>query len=309
MKRLVISGILFAMTVSGSALAEEGAAEPLDVLVFTKTSGFQHSVTKWDENGVSLVDETFRSLAEQNNWRITASKDGGMISTSRLQDFDVVVFYTSGDLTEEGTDGFPPMSETGVDELIEWIENGGGFVATHSASDTFRETDGIVHPYIECLGGEFAGHGPQFRGTVRVTSEDHPAMQSVPQGWTIHEEWYVHTNINEPVLHVCAVLEPNRMRSNNEMYEGPDMPIKWVRTLGEGRIFYTAMGHREDVWTNDVFQANLVDAVHWVSGQGVTDAAPNFDEAVPKTVEESYKRAVGRIGQRQAEKLQDEAGE
>ena len=52
-----------------------------------------------------------------------------------------------------------------------------------------------------------------------------------------------------------------------EDYQRPNFPATWARMHGKGRVFYTSLGHRDDVWTNPVFQNLLVGALSWATGQ------------------------------------------
>ena len=45
-----------------------------------------------------------------------------------------------------------------------------------------------------------------------------------------------------------------------------DMPIAWAKTYGSGRVFYTALGHREEVWQDSRFQDHLLGAIRWALG-------------------------------------------
>ena len=51
------------------------------------------------------------------------------------------------------------------------------------------------------------------------------------------------------------------------MYERPNFPITWARPYGKGRVFYTSMGHREDVWENPMYQGLLLGALGWATGR------------------------------------------
>jgi len=56
---------------------------------------------------------------------------------------------------------------------------------------------------------------------------------------------------------------------------GGDYPQSWVREFGQGRSFYTSLGHRDDIWTNDdVFRAHLVGGIRWALGLEQGDATP-----------------------------------
>ena len=46
--------------------------------------------------------------------------------------------------------------------------------------------------------------------------------------------------------------------------KGGDYPQAWTRTDGRGRVFYTALGHRDDIWSNDpVFRAHVAGGIRW----------------------------------------------
>jgi type 1 glutamine amidotransferase len=46
-----------------------------------------------------------------------------------------------------------------------------------------------------------------------------------------------------------------------------EFPLTWHRNYGKGRVFYTALGHRPEVWRDLRFQTMIVNAVKWTSGQ------------------------------------------
>jgi hypothetical protein len=69
------------------------------------------------------------------------------------------------------------------------------------------------------------------------------------------------------------------------MYQRPPYPATWARMYGQGRVFYTNMGHREDVWTNPVFQEVLMSGLHWAVRDVDADVTPNIDKATPKASE------------------------
>ena len=54
---------------------------------------------------------------------------------------------------------------------------------------------------------------------------------------------------------------------NLKVKKGEDAPVAWTRTEGRGKVFYTSLGHREDVWTNPVWQKHLLGGIAWALGQ------------------------------------------
>jgi hypothetical protein len=256
-------------------------AEPIKVLFLSKSSGFQHSAIKARDDGSNHVADTLAKMASSGDFEVVSTKDASTINAKNLQKFDVVIFYTTGDLTAPGTDKTPVMSGTGVAELKNWIAGGGGFMGYHCASDTFHMSDGSVSPYLKMLGGEFKTHGAQFKGKINVIDKKHPTMKGFEDGWEVLDEWYVFKNKNKENMHVLATLDPGRQREKQaKQYDIPNYPVIWCSTLGEGRVYYNAMGHREDVWDNEAFQNSVWNAIKWADGSGKAKAEPNYAKVV-----------------------------
>jgi len=278
------------LTIVALACAISFTADAQRILFVSKSSGFEHSVVKAREDGGNLVADIFGELAEAHEGvELTATKDASLINAENLKNYDLVIFYTSGNLTESGGDkskgifagdGNPPMGKDGLKDLIEWIEGGGAFMGFHCASDTFHSLTEEPSEYVKLLGGEFERHGQQFMGTVRTADEGHPAMAEFPKDWRIMDEWYLFKNFNMDRIHVLAVLDAGEEREKQKMYDTPAYPVIWCSVVGEGRVYYNAMGHREDVWTNEQFQQTVVAAAAWVLGEGDADAAPNYEEVI-----------------------------
>lgn len=275
---------------------EARAEEQLDVLFLSKSSGYEHAVIKRSEGDPSRVEMVLGELAEQHGFGLSATKDAGSINAADLQDVDVVIFYTTGDLTKSGGtgagifrgDGEGAMGKDGVTDLIKWVEAGGGFVAFHSASDTFKNTDlgladDAVTPYVEMLGAQFRAHGPRnFAGQLMVIDPDHPVAAGLKDGAAVVDEWYAFSQLATDRIHAVALLDAGAEKDAlPKVYGGDPYPVIWTMERGEGRVYYNAMGHREDVWTNPLFQGLVVDAILWAGGEGATQSSPNLSVAHP----------------------------
>jgi type 1 glutamine amidotransferase len=216
-----------------------------------------------------------------------STKDGDVFSPENITKFDAFLFYTTGDLTdEEAKDGSKPMTEEGKKALLEAIHNGKGFVGFHCAADTFHsdgdrgENQPIDErdPYINMVGGEFIVHGSQQTATMTVVDPTFPGASGLGPSFIKHEEWYSLKNFADD-LHVLLVNETKDM--HDECYERPPYPATWIRNHGKGRVFYTSMGHREDVWTSPRFQSLVVGGITWAVGDADADTTPNIKTATP----------------------------
>ena len=257
------------------------------VLFYTRSQGFQHDVIKRPDNNkddvLSFAEKELSKLAEKHGLDIVCTKDGSIFTPEKLAQFDVIAFYTTGNLEKEGGgDKTPPMPKGGRDALVKFIESGKGFVGFHCATDTFGKHAGSgdgdkTDNYIKMVGGEFDGHGAQQNSKIRAVGGFGP-LKDV-KDYEMNEEWYLFKNI-APDMHVILVQESASMREQSYKNRKP-YPMTWARTQGKGRVFYTSMGHREDVWTSDVFHQVVLGGLSWALGNVQVDVKPNLREACP----------------------------
>lgn len=267
------------------------------VLVFTKSSGFQHDAVKlqWKDGQEGFAFPVLRALAAKNNLELVFSKDGSLFTPEYLAQFDAFLFYTTGDLTmiksDPRGDDFPPMTPAGKAALLAAVAAGKGFIGLHSATDTFHSgghndhvpsrwvDDGdAADPYVKMLGAEFIRHGAQQVAKLTVADAKFPGLAAVPAGYAPMEEWYSLKNF-APDLHVLLLQETAGMKGDE--YQRPAYPCTWARQHGKGRVFYTSLGHREDIWTSPVYQSLLEGALNWAVGRVKADVTPNLAIAAP----------------------------
>ena len=273
------------------AFAAPDAAKKHKILFFTKSSGFEHSAITWKNGRPSAAEKTLLELGEKNGWEFEFSKDGSKFSKDYLAQFDTVMFYTTGDLCSPGTDGNPPMTAEGKQALFDYVSSGKGFVGTHSASDTFHTNNEAVKgpdrylnhgekadAYVRFLGGEFIIHGAQQVAKNTVTDPKFPGFENVGADYSFTEEWYSLKDF-VPDIHVLSVIDAPRMTGPH--YARPAYPSTWARKQGQGRVFYTAMGHREDIWTNPVFRDILTGGVKWALGDVQAEVPANIKDVAP----------------------------
>jgi type 1 glutamine amidotransferase len=260
------------------------------ILMFTRSQGFEHSVVKRGKNGEpSLAERTVTDLGKKHNFEVHCTKDGREFLPELLGQYDAFLFETTGDLTKEGGDKQPPMPPEGKKALLKAIADGKGFVGCHCASDTFHspgnrgknQEGDELDPYIVMLGGEFIVHGAQQKAGMHVVDAKFPGAQHL-KDFNLLEEWYALKNF-APDLHVILVQETRDMKG--DMYQRPPFPATWARRHQKGRVFYTSMGHREDVWENPLFQELLVGGLSWATANVKADVPPNMKTATPGAYE------------------------
>lgn len=262
------------------------------VLYFSKSAGFEHSVVKRPaSNQLSHSEQILVDLGKKHGFQVTCTKDGRVFTPETLASYDVIVFFTSGMLTQVGTDKTPAMSLAGKAALLQAVRNGKGFVAVHAANDSFHwqpapggDAESFVahgdkvDPYIAMLGGEFIRHGPQQVATMTVADPRFPGCEGLHGHFEALDEWYTFKDFAKD-LHVILVQETKGMKGID--YRRAAFPATWARREGQGRVFYTSMGHREDVWTNERFQRLLLGGLGWAAGNVEADVTPNLERVTP----------------------------
>jgi type 1 glutamine amidotransferase len=294
-----------AATVAGAGLALSKrlpGASSKSVLVFTKSSGFEHDVVKRNGGKPSLMDDTITDLGRKHGFEVGVTKDGRIFDTDKFHSYAAVVFFTTGDLTSLGTDGKPAMSAKGKQNLLGAIQKKGlGFVGVHAASDTFhpqpdppdRSNRYVVHgeqqdPYLRMLGGEFIVHGGNPRlqdANLIVNDATFPGLEGVASPVSFNEEWYSLKDFTTD-MHVVLTLDTHGMKG--ECYQRAPYPVTWARMHGRGRVFYTAMGDRPENWKNDFFLNLLGGGIRWAIGDVTAQLDTNLKQAAPGYAENKF---------------------
>ena len=256
------------------------------VLYFTRCAGYEHSAVKPIDGGPSYSDKVLTQMGAEHDIEVVCTKDGTVFDGD-LDQYAAIAFYTSGDLcSSKSAQSTPPMSPQGKQKLLDWVKAGGGFVGFHAGNDSFHSKGGRNEtqkvedrdPFIQMIGGEFVSHGPQQVAKMRVTSPYFPGAEELGRSFDMNEEWYALKNF-APDLHVILVQETEGMKG--DCYQRPPFPATWARKHGDGRVFYTSLGHRHDVWDSQEFQDLVEGGFGWVMGMADADVTPNLKEVTP----------------------------
>ena len=275
----------------GAAALSLRAGARQKVLYFTRSAGYEHSPVKREGSRLALSEQTLTEMGRRAGFDVECTKDGRVFDGD-LSQYDLFAFYTTGDLTQPDALQTPPMTAAGKRKFLDAIAAGKGFVGFHSATDTFHskgpanENQKDLDPYIAMLGGEFIIHGAQQEASLLITSK-HPSVRDLGMGEGIafKDEWYALKNF-APDLHVVLVQETKMMKG--ECYQRPNFPCTWARAHGKGRVFYTSLGHREDIWTNPFFQTITMGGMAWALGNVQADITPNIDKVTPQASQLRY---------------------
>ena len=239
---LAITG--FTMTETKKAAANEQEAK-LNILIYSRTAGYRHESI---EPGV----EAMRKLCDEHGYKMTHTEDPASFISDYLANYDVVIFLnTTKDV----------LDETGQKAFKSYIQNGGGFVGVHAASDTEYDWPW----YGKLVGAYFNGHPHIQSADIHITEPEHDCMNHLPNPWLRTDEWYNFRDV-QPGLTVLAKLDEST-------YEGGDMggdhPITWCHEFDGGRSFYTGLGHTNETYQEPEFIQMLHRGILWAAGKEI----------------------------------------
>jgi uncharacterized protein len=266
MKNWLLLGSLFMLLgLCGSIDAQTPARKKL--LFIGEVKGFQH-------DSVSHAMATIERLGQQSGlWDTYLRTDTQLVTKRKLDNnaknlnyFDAVMFYTTGELD---------MNDEQKAALLSFVKDDGkGFLGTHSATDTFYHW----LAYGDLIGAYFNEHPwMQVHAVINVEDRQFPATRHFPASFPIYDEIY---QFKEPYsrdkVRVLMSIDPNSVDLKNPRVHrtDKDFAVTWVKDYGKGRVFYSSLGHREDIWDRPDIQQMWTEAVKWAMGLTQGDAAP-----------------------------------
>jgi uncharacterized protein len=219
------------------------------VLVYTYENMWRHVSNYYARNAVLAMCDT-------RGYTVSSSNDPRVFNAAQLAQFDVVVFaVTSGS----------GMSADGRAAFEAWARAGGGIVGLHSAS--FTELDFPF--YVAAIGPQFNGHVGGTHHAMVTIERPHPITSGL-SAFPLEDEWYVFTERPETVrgVHVLLAIDEDTLPADYPAdakigYHA----IGWTHDngLSGGRVFYTAIGHAIDAYSEPTFLELLGRSIAWAA--------------------------------------------
>lgn len=235
---LLIVAIFSVAGASGLQARTEGSA----ILVYSGTTGYRH-------DSIPAGIDALTAIAKRRGLAVVASEDPGIFSTDSLRRFRAIVLLSCT------TNPKDPASEWLVGDrrtaLQNFVERGGGVLAIHAAADSHYNWPW----YGKLIGGRFERHPSGTpRGTIRSIATGETRQRT--------DEWYYFDDY-DPTSKLLVTLDP---QSIGEKDVNPN-PVSWTRSVGRGRVFYTAMGHTKESYSEPWFLRHIADGLDWVLGR------------------------------------------
>lgn len=253
-----------------------------NVLIFTRTLGYRHD----------SIPVGIRAIASMGRYtgayESVESEDPAMFERDALAAFDAVILLnTTGEFLEPGgpsrSADTPKAQQLAAEvaarrkeNLLEFVRDGKGLVGIHAAADSCYHWP----QYGELLGGWFDGHpwNANDEVTLRIDDPRHalcgmfhsPTMKITDEIYQFREPFA--RDRQRVIVRLDTALTP--MDKPGIKRTDGDFAVSWLRREGRGRVFYCALGHREDIYWNPVVLRHYLAGIQYAIGDYAADDRP-----------------------------------
>lgn len=264
------------ITAALPAEAPAAAKEPRKLLIFSKTNGFRHSSIDAGAKAIALLGEKTGAFTTLH------SEDDAVFEPDQLKQFDAVLMLnTSGEifrpkeLPEDSEQRRKALEreERLKQSLVEFVRSGKGLAGIHAATDTYKDWD----EYNQMMGGAFASHPWHTEVPIRLLDPDHPLLKVFGgKGFTVVDEIYQFRNdtARPSERRMLMSLAPDWPELSKGSRDDDFYPISWIDRYGDGRVFYSSLGHRDEIYWNPQILRHYLAGLQFVLGDLSADAEP-----------------------------------
>jgi len=209
----------------------------------------------WDGHEPHLISRRFERMLRRHAYqtRIMDSLDC-LADEDAVMALDLMVFcWTMGDIKPEYTQA-----------VSRAVGNGAGLAGCHGGlCDAFRGDT----QWQFITGGQWVSHpgGDGVRYTVNICHGSSPLVEGLEDFEVTSEHYYMHI---DPAIEVLATTRFPSAHYYHISNKPVDMPVAWTKFWGNGRVFYTSLGHHDDVFDKSPTAAVLMERGMLWAGAG-----------------------------------------
>ncbi len=181
----------------------------------------------WEGHEPKKCVDIFAPWLEQQGFEVEISHTlDSYLDVDKLKSLDLIVqAFTMSTITREQERG-----------LLEAVKSGVGLAGWHGGlADAFRSNT----EYQFMVGGQWVAHpGGIIDYEVNIINHQDPITAGLSDFKMNSEQYYMHV---DPIVEVLATTTFSAEHAS--WIEGAVMPVVWKKMYGEGRVFYTSLGH------------------------------------------------------------------
>ena len=176
-----------------------------------------------------------------------------------MNEVDLIVqIWTQGTISREQVNG-----------LLSAVASGVGIAGWHGGlGDAFHSSQ----RYEYMIGGQWVEHpgNDGIRYTVNIIDHEDPITAGLDDFEVVSEQYYMHVDPNNKVLATTTFSG-----GHDPWVKDATMPVAWKKVYGEGRVFYSSLGHQPEVYEVPEALTILQRGILWAS-RSKFESTPNL---------------------------------
>ena len=189
----------------------------------------------WDGHEPQLTSKRFAGLLREAGFQVEISDTlESLANLEELMELDLLVAcWTMGEIPGEYTKNVAKAVGAGV-----------GLAGCHGGMcDAFRQDT----EWQFITGGQWVSHpgGDGVEYMVNICHGSSPITEGLQDFPVCSEHYYLHV---DPAIEVLATTRFPIVDYYHISNKPVDMPVAWTKFWGNGRVFYTSLGHHDDVF-------------------------------------------------------------
>jgi type 1 glutamine amidotransferase len=189
----------------------------------------------WDGHEPKLTSKRFAGMLEKHGYDCKISDTQDILADEEyLKSLDIIVAcWTMGTIEHKY-----------VQNISHAVAAGTGLAGCHGGMcDAFRQDT----EWQFMTGGQWVSHpgGDGINYTVNIRHGSSPIVEGLEDFPVCSEHYYLHI---DPAVEVLATTRFPLVKYYHISNKPIDMPVVWTKFWGNGRVFYTSLGHHDDVF-------------------------------------------------------------
>lgn len=216
---------------------------------------YTHNGEGYIHDNIEASTAALLKIGESNGYQMQVSDDPDFFTPANLSSLDLIIF--------NNTNNEAFYTETQRAAFRDFIEKGGAFVGVHISTGSERDW-----PWFRQMqGGKFRSHPAYQPFDIKVIDHKHPSTSFLEEKWEWEDECYYFDHLN-PAINILLAADLNTIEDpDKETYPGKVFgqysPLAWNHIFGKSRVFYTALGHKSEHYSDDTFIRHLTGGIKW----------------------------------------------
>jgi len=236
--------------------------KPRKILVFNLCNGFKHSSIPYWDKALEIMGK------KTGAFQVEISNDMSAFDAENLAKFDAVCLNNTTGLK---------FSQSQRESLMNFVKGGKGIIGVHAATDNFYDWPDAA----KMMGGQFSGHPWGGGGTwaIKIDEPSHPLTAAFKgKGFKVKDEIYrtaapFYSRAEQLVL-MSLDMTDEATRKQAEKPSDADTGITWVKSFERGRVFYSSLGHNNDLTWDPAILQHYLDGIQFALGDYKVDTKP-----------------------------------